>query len=194
MYESAGMGMTEVRAASGVLLGPPGSWWSRNITPEGESRHAEKSVSRNWSHTIGGGPLRSTPRFWMHPVGPPTDYPDIRGIGTDGDVAPSPPPPSSRQPDIADPSRSIHDAIREATGSSTVAGIASWWLMWMVPGFRQRSPYMFLLPLGMAAGAGGVQYLRKKSVKTIALTSGIAYLLGPAAGFVWFLAAGGLRT
>jgi len=82
VYADSGMGMTEVRAASGIPAGTPGNWWSRTITPEGEVQYSEVPVSRNWSHAIGGGPLRKTARYWSHPIGANADKSELRPLGS----------------------------------------------------------------------------------------------------------------
>lgn len=87
VYAASGMGMTEVRAASGVQQGTPGNWWSRTITPEGEVQHSERPASRNWSHAIGGGPIKKDARYWSHPIGQNPDNSTLRPLGAIDDMA-----------------------------------------------------------------------------------------------------------
>ena len=95
VYGPGGMGMSEVRAASGIPAGTPGNWWSRAITPEGEVRHSERPISRNWSHAIGGGPISKDARYWSHPIGQNPENCHLRPLGAVDDMAEELPPDQS---------------------------------------------------------------------------------------------------
>jgi hypothetical protein len=196
-FGPTGMGMSEVRAASGVPTGVPGNWWAREITPEGEVRDSETPASRNWSHTVGGGPLHKDARFWSHPIGRPTDYPyPLTPMGTDDESAPgvttrvgvAPPPPGPSR-DLNTPGRVVSNAIQSATGSHTAGEMAAGYLSVAVPFFKQRNPYLFLFPTALALATGGVQYIRGKSLANMGVAAGIAYLAGPIVFYGVFLGA-----
>ena len=195
-YEHTAMGMTEVRAASGVPAGVPGAWYARKITSNGEVRHSSVPVNRNWSHTIGGGQLRTNARYWSHPIGRPTDYPyPLTPMGTDDESAPgvttrvgvAPPPPEPIR-DLNTPDRVVSNAIQSATGSHTAGEMAAGYLSVALPFFGQR-PYLFLFPTALAYATGGVQYFRGKSLANIGVAAGIAYLAGPVVFYGLFLGA-----
>lgn len=101
-YGPTGMGMTEVRAASGIPAGTPGNWWSRTITPYGEVQHSEYPVSRNWSHAIGGGPIKKDARYWSHPIGQNPDNSALRPLGAIDDMAEEFPAPAT-EPVVEEP-------------------------------------------------------------------------------------------
>lgn len=183
--------MTEVRAASGIPSGVPGSWYSRKITANGEIRGSSIPVNRNWSHRLGGGPIRAGARYWSNPIGESTDYPrQLTPLGIDVAVAPAPPNDQLRRSrDLAEPGRLVSNAIESVTGSHTAGEMAAGYLSVAVPFFKRQNPYLFLFPASLALASGGVQFFRKKSATNIVVSAGAAYLAGPIVFYGLFLGA-----
>ena len=164
-YERKALGMSEVRAASGVPTGVPGSWYARQITPEGEVRHSSVPVSRNWSHTVGGGPLHKDARFWSQPIDTPTDYPErLTPLGT-----------------IDRPERRIYRSVHDATGSRYLAEVVNMSLGLTVPGMNRNAPLNFLYPLVPSVGVAILQLARGRGVKDAAAWGGGLYFGGSVA-------------
>lgn len=149
VYENTGLGITEVRAASGIPAGVPGVWWSREITPNGEVRKGEKPVNQNFSHQVGSiGPLRVDARAWSHPIGQNTRSENLRplmGMGT-----------------ISSPERTIRAVVAEITGSEMVGAVLSCAAEHGVPGIARHVPWISLVPIGAATAM--YYFKRKKGV------------------------------
>lgn len=129
-----GMGMSEVRAASGIPAGTPGNWWSRAITRDGEVQFSEYPVSRNWSHKIGGGPIAKTARYWSHPIGADPDSSKLRPLGsTDEEIEEQTPalPPAApsipEDPRFAPPQETVSGYSDEELTQILNAAIAEGW-------------------------------------------------------------------
>lgn len=184
-YECLAMGMTPVRAASGVPAGVPGSWWSRTITPDGEVRNSERSVSRNWSTQLGGGNLRNVALSHSHPIGQKPYSSKLTPLGTEPnnegllEVAP-------RRPDVVDPIRSIRTRVSDVTGSQKAGEVVSCAAYHGVPGMARSLPVLAMIP--MVLGAGMYWWKRRKGVeKGTAAKYGLATWV--ASPFTWCLLA-----
>lgn len=137
-YEATALGMTEVRAASGVPAGVPGSWWSRKITPDGEIRNSEKSIGGNLSRQIGGsGNVHRFARYWTTPIGGGSGRDALNplmGLGT-----------------AVSFQRVLGERVTEITGSEAAGDVMSCAAEYGVPGVARYVPWISLIPIGAAA-------------------------------------------